>query len=62
MGNKEKGNFSSQRKQSMEMEKVVHRKDKKTLSMEMTGEEMSFLTEGTNSMLSIFAVIYKGVL
>lgn len=62
MGNKEKGNFSSQRKQSMEMEKVVHRKDKKTLSMEMTGEEMSFLSEGTNSMLSIFAVIYKGVL
>jgi len=46
----------------MEMEKVVHRKDKKTLSMEMTGEEMSFLSEGTNSMLSIFAVIYKGVL
>ena len=26
----------------MEIEKVVHRKDKKTLSMEMTGEEMSW--------------------
>ena len=46
----------------MEIEKVVHRKDKKTLSMEMTGEEMSFLPEGTNSMSSIFSVIYKGVL
>lgn len=45
----------------MEMEKVVYRKDKKTLSVEMTGEEMSFLSEGTNLMLSIFAVIYKGV-
>ena len=46
----------------MEIEKVVHRKEKKTLSMEMTGEEMSFLSEGTNSMSSIFSVIYKGVL
>lgn len=46
----------------MEIEKVVHRKDKKTLSMEMTGEEMSFLPEGTNSMSIIFSVIYKGVL
>lgn len=43
----------------MEMEKVVYRKDKKTLSVEMTGEEVSFLSEGTNLMLSIFAVIYK---
>ena len=29
MGNKEKGNCSRQRKQSMEMEKGVYRKDKK---------------------------------
>ena len=41
----------------MEMEIGVYRKDKKSLSMKVTGEEMSFLCEGINLMLSIFAVI-----